>query len=231
MTAVVTDDRSQTIDDALARLDPLDRPSIERIAAMANGLWYLREKISGAPDHKSMLDHTRPLMYAALFDRGSAAVTFIKESASPTPDLEVVVDGVKFFAEVRKFGMGAGPGASDAVSKIVDAIGQKRSQLPGGAIGLVVIDNFDTRMEPGLAHDHILGALSEVSRRADLNPAGWRKPSGVIISAASVIGSAPVEPPHFLWINRGTDCPPSDQLIQWLLSSLPNCRLFAATNR
>ena len=135
------------------------------------------------------------------------------------------------YVEVRKFRMGEKP-SNHPVQKIVDAVRQKRRQLPRFEIGFVAVDNFDLRLEPRLRHDRIAEGLCEIERLARYNPKGWQRPSGVIVAAASTMGSGPVihRPPHFVWINRSAECPPPDQLVEWLLSSLPSGRLFEATN-
>ncbi len=225
--------RTKIIDQALARLDPLDRSTVERIAEMPNGLWYLKEKIVATSDTHEMHDHTRPLKYAAMFLHSGAQVSFVREQSAQTPDLRVDVDGHRLYVEVRKFRMDAGAGASDPVSKIVSAIDEKRGQLPSGAIGFVAVDNFDIRMEPGLSHGNITDALSEIERRAISNPAGWRRPSGVILAAASTIGSGPVVrgPPHFVWTNPSADPDAPIALTDWTVSALPDGRAFRpATN-
>ncbi len=218
---MMADERAQIIGQAVARLDPLDRPSIERIAGMENGLWYLKEKINGAPDHKSVLDHTRPLKYAGLFDRADAQITFIREIPNQrTPDLIIEVGRYRFYLEVRKFELQI-TSSSYPVSKIVSAVTGKRGQLPDNEVGFVAIDNFDIELESvheAMPYDHIEAALSELERLATENPAGWKKPSGVII-AASTSGGIGFSIPHFVWVNKQSEPPVSEELAGWIRSS------------
>ncbi|MDO8612030.1 MAG: hypothetical protein Q7R32_04315 [Dehalococcoidia bacterium] len=194
-------ERAQLIEEAAAHLGGDTKAILQRLAECDGGDWYLREKIVRAPNGDALLDNSRPLKYAYNFLLKGASVTFVREGRDPSPDLMVTVGGFTFYVEVRKFRMGAGRGASDPVSKIVDAVDEKRSQLPDGSIGFVAIDNFDIRLEPRFTHERMKDALIEIERRATENPDGWRKPSGVIVATATSIGGGPgiERPPHLLW--------------------------------
>ena len=224
-------ERFLLIEKAAERLGQDRKPILDRIVDCNDGDWYLREKIIKAPDDGTLLDNTRPLKYAYNFLLNDAKVTFVREGSDPSPDLMVSAIGLTFYVEVRKFRMGIGSGASDPVSKIVDAIDEKRSQLPDAAIGFVAIDNFDIRIEPGFGHGHIDEALSEIERRATSNPAGWRKPSGVIVATASTIGSGPVisGPPHLVWTNPAAEPFAPPLLVKWVVAALPNGEFVGTT--
>ena len=222
------DGRVRLVEKAAELLGQDTVPILTRLMKCDGGDWYLQEKIAGAPNHETLLDNTRPLKYAACFVDNGATVAFVRETSTQTPDLRVEVGLRTFYVEVRKFRMGLGDAPLHPASKIVDAVQRKRSQLPRGEIGFVAIDNFDLRLEPGFRHNLIAEGLREIGRMAASNPNGWRRPSGVIVSAASNVSSGPgwVDFPHFIWRNQHGECPPPDQLVKWLVSSLPSGSVF-----
>ena len=221
---MMTQDTLLLIEKAAQRLGQDTKPILDRIVECDGGEWYLREKIVKAPDDDALLDNSRPLKYAFNFLLNGAKIGFVREGAEPTSDLMASVKGVTFYVEVRKFRMGIHEASGYPVSKIVDAITQKRNQLPKSEIGFVAIDNFDIRLEPGFGHELIDDGLREVERLARANPEGWRRPSGVILATASAMGSGPYIdlPPHLVWTNPSAERSAPTLLIEWLVAALPN---------
>jgi hypothetical protein len=233
---MVGEERALLIERAAQRIHPDYTHVLERLVECEGGERYLKERIIKAPDIDSLTANSRVLKYANYLVEGGARVTFVREGRGKTPDLMALVDGITLFLEVRRFRTTDGSAAKHPVEKIVGAVTTKRGQLPPSEIGFVAIDNFDLGLEShdarGFTHDHIVDGLCELERCAKSNPEGWRSPSGVIVAAMSTMGSGTIihRPPHFVWINRGAECPPPAHLVDWLLSSLHSGRLFEATN-
>ena len=199
---------------------------------------YLRENILQVRDPESLSDNERPLGYAYSFCRSGATVTFVRKSSKSgvkTPDLKVEMGrppSSPFYVEVRKFRFRLEP-ARDPVSKIVDAVTEKRNQLPPWEVGFIAIDNFDILGlegddEGGLSHEHITQALCELDCLAAQNPSGWERPGGVIVRAATAVGAAAAQMkfPHFLWINEHSRPRVPKRLAEWVASSLPHGMIF-----
>jgi hypothetical protein len=199
----------------------LGRPALDYLATReaVNLAWYLEEKIIKARDEE-VGDHVRVLKYADILCRKGAKVTFLRETwGVKTPDLKVELEPSKFFLEVKRFR--PVPNTANPASKIVAAVTAKRLQLPSNEVGFVAIDNFDLHLESedqcGLTDRHIHEALWELERSAGENPNGWQKPSGVII-AASTSGGLGTQIPHFVWMNKKSKPPASEEAARWLSS-------------
>lgn len=212
---------SAVLEAAKQRLGQNIGPALDYLATReaVNLAWYLEEKIVKARDEE-VRDHVRVLKYANIFCRKGANVTFLQETSGvKTPDLKVELEPPGFFLEVKKFRLV--PHTANPVSKIVAAVTAKRLQLPSNEVGFVAIDNFDLGLEwddqGGLTHHHIDEALCELERSAGENPNGWQKPSGAII-AASTSGGLGVQIPHFVWINKKSKPPVSEEVARWLSS-------------
>jgi hypothetical protein len=215
----------------------LARERLDRAAPIVDDLvsagavnldWYLREKIV-KPDHETYLDHRRVLKYARLFGlRGR--VTFLIETRAPTPDLQVDVDDLTFYAEVKKVRFVLKP-SGNPVLKIVTNIEGKLRQLTDGSLNLVAIDNFDLSLESedeeGLTHEHIQDAFRVVQDRALADPPLYGR-LGAAIFAANTSGGVISGPPdstfgipHFVWLNPAAAVPLPNVLRAWLPSTLP----------
>ncbi len=218
-------DTEDVFEAAKERLGQNIEPSLDYLVKCdaVNLVWYLKEKIVELTDCEQVKDHLRPLKYAYIFCRKGAKVTFVRESASGTPDLMVEIGQHGFYVEVKKFRVQGS--STTPVEKIVNAVTIKRGQLPDSEVGFVAIDNFDPGLERadqgGLSHEHFDAALCELEHLATANPNGWQKPSGVII-AASTSGGIGISIPYFVWVNKQSKPLVPEGLAGWLSSSLTN---------
>lgn len=203
------------------------RPLFELIAGSeSEGYeWYLQAKIIDVADSEERLDNDRALKYAYNFCKAGASVTFLKERGNEkTPDLLVEIENLRFFMEVKKFRM-KGETSSHPVSKVVDAVTSKRTQLPPSELGFVALDNFDISIESRMTHENIFEALTELDRASSENPAGWQLPGGVIFAACTLGGVVSsleaVVFPHFIWLNQQSQPLIPAALASWIAGALP----------
>jgi hypothetical protein len=190
--------------------------------------WYLREKIVRPRDDGEVSDHARALKYAFTFVQHGATVAFLREANSRQPDLRVQVEDLSFYVEIRKFRSQLNS-STNPVSKVVDAVVAKKTQLPKGQLGFIAIDSFDhfgIESEGfGFTHDHIFDALSEIERIANESPQDWYFLGGLLFAASTNGGTSTPSIPHFIWINRISEPSVPARLVEWLSESLPDGQL------
>lgn len=231
--------RAHVVEMAMQWEHPDYRQVLETLVDLEGGEWYIREKIVKAPHAERRRDNGRVLKYAYNFCRNGGNVTFVREvrdrSGVKTPDLKVAIEqrAFTFYAEVKNFPFQGNSASTYPESKVVDAVRQKRRQLPDSEVGFVAIDNFDLHLEldgRAMTHAHIDEALCELERLATENPNGWQEPSGVIIAASTSGGafSGPVSIPHLVWMNRYAAPAAPAWLTQWIANSLPDGQIIDA---